>query len=44
MSQMVRGWVLPTNGITGDTSLELLLAIGITVIVFGLGFMAGNQR
>lgn len=44
MSSMVNGWQLPTSGITGVLELEMILAIGLTVIVFGLGFMAGNQR
>jgi hypothetical protein len=44
MSQMVGGWLLPTAGITGETSLELIVTIGLTVIVFGIGFIGGNQR
>jgi hypothetical protein len=44
MSGMVSGWQLSTVGITGDASLELLIAVGLSVVVFALGFNSGNTR
>lgn len=35
---------LPTSSITGTTELEMILAIGLAVIVFALGFNSGNTR
>lgn len=45
MADTLKGWVnLPTSGVIGDASLEYILAVGIVVIVFALGFQAGQQR
>lgn len=45
MAEMLSGWVnLPTASVTGEASLEYLLACGLAVLVFALGFQAGQQR
>lgn len=45
MAEKLQGWVnLPTSTVTGEASLEYILAVGIVVIVFALGFQAGQQR
>lgn len=45
METMIKGWAtLPTTGITDTASLEQILAVGFVVVVFALGFMAGQQR
>jgi hypothetical protein len=44
MIGMVTGWQLSTVGITGDAPLEIILAVGVSVIVFALGFSSGNTR
>lgn len=43
---MVSGWatVLDTTTATGFISLEQMVAAGLFVVVFSLGFIAGNQR
>jgi len=42
---MFSGWFsLPVTTVTGEATLEQILIIGLTVIVFALGFGSGNTR
>lgn len=47
MADIFAQWVnLPTSGITAlsTAGMEEILAAGLAMIVFALGFMAGQQR